>query len=172
MLPSSLSANKSPSYHHHYHSYRKNSLLGDSLPRFALRMQRRLAPTTFSQVSKTARLSLHHSQVLGLCLYITNSFSESRRIPRHLWCRSLTSLMTRRWSTTMATAIISRFSKTKLVLSTQINLIVMKIELETMRSLTKTFRRLADSRGLVTSPGLTSHQASSHAGGVRLLQPG
>ena len=48
----------------------------------------------------------------------------------------------------------------------------MKINLETMMSLTKTFRRLAGSRGLVTSPGSTSHRASLRAGVVRLLQPG
>ena len=46
--------------------WQKNSLLGDSLSWLALRMQRRLAPTTFSKVSKTSSLSLNSSQVLGL----------------------------------------------------------------------------------------------------------
>ena len=48
----------------------------------------------------------------------------------------------------------------------------MKIKLKTIMLLTKTFRRLAGSRGLVTSPGSTSHRASLRVGGVRLLQPG
>ena len=37
-------------------------------------MQRRLAPTTFSKVSKTSSLSLNHSQVLGQSIYHQSFF--------------------------------------------------------------------------------------------------